>query len=113
MKANELRLGNYIERKDIGNNEYRIESILEITINKVTTTGPIKVILNIEDVEPIKITKEIIYNCSFDNDHWATDWILYKMPTPTKIKYLHQLQNLYFALTGTELYLKDKGSNAL
>lgn len=113
MKTNELRLGNYIKRKDLGNNEYRIESIFEITLNKVMTTGPIRVVLNIDDVEPIKITAEIIQNCSFDNYHWATDWILYKMPIPTKIKYLHQLQNLYFALTGTELYLKEKLSNAL
>jgi hypothetical protein len=77
----------------------------------------------LDEFEPIPLTPEILEKCGFDKgmgiDHkfqglrlrlWKNnDWILLntngcdlypRMPT---IKYLHQLQNLYFALTGKEL----------
>ena len=37
----------------------------------------------------------------FDRNNWNEEVIIIK-----KIKYVHQLQNLYFALTGTELKTK-------
>ena len=73
------------------------------------------------DLSPITLTFHILENCGFRNfvrEHWImscgrkhidfefTDAGLQLMhPTPSRIyiKHLHQLQNLFFALTGKEL----------
>jgi len=84
------------------------------------------------DWEGIIVSKDVLENCGFKNypsgslDRWrlnrfylecswyAKETFIFRWenmdhtgaaPT-TKIKYLHQLQNLYFALTGTELVIK-------
>jgi hypothetical protein len=116
MKANELRIGNYISPLGKG---------VTIVEGFCTWDGLIQsssfAERSIEDFEPIKITEEwllklgfeyndnigIYQNGGFDVDieddvycHFYMndygDWYKY-------IEYVHQLQNLYFALTGEEL----------
>lgn len=75
IKANELRIGNKIKRKSNEN---------ICTVN----WGIIKdfdLHEDVSDYEPIRLTPQILEKCGFENI------------------YLHQLQNLYFALTGNEL----------
>jgi len=105
MEAKEFRIGNYISRLDLGSGEPRTEQVLELLKKRAVTTGPCRVIVLYKDIEPIPLTEEWLCKLGFDNNHWATKWILEDMPIPTGIKYVHQLQNLYFALTGKELTL--------
>lgn len=70
---------------------------------------------NSQDFEPIELTEEILLKCGFvDYDCWLQKEgiqlfnirnLYYRGNFPIKadIKYLHQLQNLYFALTNEEL----------
>lgn len=97
MNANELRIGNLF----IDKYSKQVISVLELL-----RSG--NIVFDFEcfglwEAEPILITEEWLLKFRFNNDHWATEWILYKMPNPTGLKYVHQLQNLYFALTGEEL----------
>ena len=114
MEAKELRIGNYVEiNAPIIDKNIRIDiyHISELKHNK-------------NFFKPIPITEEILLKCGFYkttenagnlicfkkgkytiakwiNNKWQF-WIntisLYNLP-----QYLHQLQNLYFALTGKEL----------
>ena len=83
----------------------------------------VEVIKEVEyhDLDPIILTPEILKKCGFRNfirDEWIishstghADFELthqglrLRQPTPSRLpmKYLHQLQNFYFALTGEEL----------
>lgn len=112
MKANELRIGNWLQRLD--------GSFFQCTPNDIL------IIYQWDGSEsllpkPIPITEELLLKCGFekkhtdvfikgiydleplfsDSDEW--DFCIYEKETNTKLKYLHQLQNLYFALTGKEL----------
>jgi hypothetical protein len=79
---------------------------------------------HLENFQPIPLTPEILRKCGFEanngkrliNDVWlviheneANIYDLYKNETVQmriELKYLHQLQNLYFALTQTELNIQ-------
>lgn len=132
LRANELRIGNLVSRLDLGDHSPRVESVLELRKDKVLTTGPISVICLYSETKPIPLTEEwllklggyeshgelrfnyycrrneIIKSISFDfldserfyfiNDNGVT--------VGDRIDYVHQLQNLYFALTGEELLIK-------
>ena len=125
MKANELRIGNYISRLDLVDiHKKRIEQILELG-KKATTTGSLKVISNYEDLIPIPLTEEWLIKFGFIKDgkefnKWCGDYEysfsfeygfvfgqLVDYSHEIKIKHVHQLQNLYFALTGEELTIKE------
>lgn len=117
IKANELRIGN-ITDKGI---------IVGITPSEVIIIDGKH--LDNEDVDPIPLTPDILEKCGFVKENFG--WTINKQkfqygdyfglfdfnycegnlnlrlnasdcPLPT-IKSLHQLQNLYFALTGEEL----------
>ncbi len=122
IKANELRIGNWVLNQN--KNPVQVERC---------DFQFIKGFDNIDDCEPIPLTEEILTRCGFmfgketningliQYDFWQTknipnmhrrllykdgEYILYisdKMVARAYIKYLHQLQNLYFALTGEEL----------
>lgn len=112
MQANELRIGNWVYRangkngnKDI---EYQIENINLQSVKKY---------------EPILLTEDILLKAGFElnednqymiddfcfmllNSKWYYNNTYYECGCPSKpidIKYLHQLQNLHFALTQKEL----------
>lgn len=133
LRAQELRIGNYIYRPDFISEELRIETVLGFCQNIVTCSGPIKVIIRIEDVKPIPLTEEWFIKLGFTIRYFNDDinkpiwWklegnrhidiyfekqvnsfvcMINSMQYSIEIKYVHQLQNLYFALTGEELIIK-------
>lgn len=105
----ELRIGNYVKCVD-GNT---------ICIDK---DDMIYILSNTFDVEPIPLSEEVLLKCGFEEDEthvsedhpwaiWVKNDVVISLPyfefsfesTDVEIKYLHQLQNLYYALTGEEL----------
>lgn len=105
MKANELRIGNWV-------------NVIKIAPVQITA-GHIKSIAEGDtQYSPILLTPEMLGQFRFDQTRQffeLNDLILLKVEdvyyyyynsgtgSRTQLKYLHQLQNLYFALTGEEL----------
>lgn len=119
IKANELRLGNVVL---LGKDYQHIYQIIYDRMNGYS--------INHKDYkeeyfEPIPLTEEILIASGFASDHKKDWWyhsgiILGYLTTdenfefefsnkcvPTQLKYLHQLQNLYYSLFGNELQIKD------
>lgn len=110
IQANELRIGNWVQHPDNPNP------------HRVNVYG----ILNQSEkglFRPIPLTEDWLLKFGFEiNLYWRKDWLQiqqsenefsiyisddnsgYEFGEP--FKYVHQLQNLFFALTGTELELK-------
>jgi hypothetical protein len=112
MKSNELRIGNLV-------NDYFREIIVDVNINVLKSILTNKRCL----YKPILLTEEWLLKLGFhkykgDNiDFFLNDFetscnmdLLFWKGTQIKnINYVHQLQNLYFSLTGEELiFTKDK-----
>ena len=118
MKANELRIGNWVNVTD---KDYQVTQILERGVN----CGHIGAMYDL--VKPIPLTEEWLVNhgegIDFEGDYmfvWRGIVWYYRMSDFSvrrdykqknkinwvEIKYVHQLQNLYFALTGEELTIK-------
>lgn len=114
IKSNELRIGNLATGSE-SNNYFRLTSEMIRHIDK-----------GLAVVNPIPLTPEILEQCGFEKDiidhpvpnheafgfykfHVKIYWtkqikVWYKgSPIDIVVKYLHQLQNLHFALTGEEL----------
>ena len=131
IKANELRIGNYLQ-DDTG----RIGKVLEfkegyIVLKMLHSTVKIKSNVGTSDIDAdgIPLTPEIIEKCGFKikkgsganifewhigtnpvNQDWLfciTEFryenVFFYRNGYFKINTIHQLQNLYFALTGDEL----------
>lgn len=120
--VNELRVGNWI--KSIGFGNVKVYSILN---NGLLCEHPIQFIpITFNIADPIPLTPEILEKCGFDIKINPIDGerTLYRKESIsfyalkgkiqfertevignkiTHIESLHQLQNLYFALTGEEL----------
>lgn len=113
MNANELRIGNFLTH--IKSGKY---------IQFKSFEGLHNVYMNPEVYAPIPLTEEILLKCEFEDE--MLEWSIIRdvneisfagefdgenfeftagegIPLSRKIKYLHELQNLYFALTGKEL----------
>lgn len=127
MKANELRIGNLINRQDYICKVTKIEEGGIIT-EPLEYKGEMFVK---QGVEPIPLTEEWLVKFGFDNkfgfkkqfgESYEEGTIIFEYYFNTeelkifqgygggdggyikiKCKYVHQLQNLYFALTGEEL----------
>lgn len=124
INANELRLGNFI-KNTFSTDEYKIvERVEEFSIDTNDD-----MYLNVDHIDPIPITKEWLLRFGFEKDAdqhrisyytYGVDfifdrieykdgkWILLtiELQCNENIQYIHQLQNLYFALTGNELNIK-------
>jgi hypothetical protein len=125
MELNELRIGNYIA--PLGKGITQVEGMCTwdslIQSSNFAERG-------IEDFEPIQLTEEWLFNFGFisrkesegfyyfgyGKNPITYDWMLclkyfkdenrfFFMNGHHTIKYIHQLQNLYFVLTGEELKL--------
>jgi hypothetical protein len=119
MKAEELRIGNWVRIKDVPTtNEWQVESIG----NLQQVAGQL---WSIEELEPIPLTEEWLVKFGFDkvaDNTWLlgdgfyidlkkghiTEVFVYWVDVNSRnnfivIKHVHSLQNLYFALTGEEL----------
>ena len=123
LKANELRIGNYYMFADYEGIVYR--SIQEIKHNQFGLIGDCDG-TNFEICKPIPLTQEWLSKFGFTIkdtqyaylnlpnkgayiyiNHNGTGIALendeFELSYPIELKYVHQLQNLYFALTGEEL----------
>lgn len=130
IEVTEFRIGNYVNTK-YGN--LKVFTINELGLEIQDNSGWIDYI-NSENLKPIELTEEILlkikgvkqtgltfiidkyilwlydgksyafmlYN---EKDDLSGDLKVYSTEL-TKVKYLHQLQNLYFALTNQELEIK-------
>lgn len=116
MTANELRIGNYVMFSDLSN----IFSITEISPTGLGVENENESTwIELEGFEPIPLTEEWLENFGFvrigDIDdgmryfHGVEIWKCVNLFLCNKngilIKSVHQLQNLFFSLTGTELIL--------
>ncbi|AQW91321.1 hypothetical protein [Elizabethkingia anophelis] len=118
MEGKELRIGNYLHDRN-GNLckviELRQDGIYAPAINEAITGLPNK---------PIEITEDWLLNFGFklrsdiDGENYEksgvkililrSDNIHFFFGNPnTKEKYVHELQNLFYALTGEELTIKS------
>ena len=134
MKANELRIGNYVKLDD---------KFIEIDIDSFSTKNIMDLPLT-DWVNPIPLTEEWLIKLGFklkkqweeitnpttlkeedikfhkikkyENEKCIAIYVIIELNyisvyvTPrhlTKHIYVHQLQNLYFALTGEELTIKE------
>ena len=105
LKPNELRVGNWVERDG---EVYQITSVTILSLERGETT-----------VNPIPITSEILLKLgfvhslyiyrAFDKGQFSFDLVSFRFQfdnrfvSNNRYKYVHQLQNLYFALTNEEL----------
>ena len=114
MKANELRIRNYV----IDNRDDSIHKVTGGTIHSYEFS-------NKDILKPIPLTEDWLLKFGFDkhsiNPFWfrkkqlcislvgkveLTSWDMQIFKIDTEINHVHQLQNLYFALTGCELEIK-------
>ena len=120
MKANELRIGNWVQ-KDL--------SIDDLITVKIKSGDLLMFDAECQDKEsdfrtifPIPLTEEWLERFEIKIDEWFGNFKLSKedntyylqgsntftnvVITLTELKYVQELQNLYFALTGEELEIK-------
>lgn len=117
IQPNELRLGNQILI------DGKIFPVVELQTHGVVYVDEIKLIEPYSKVEPITLTGEILLKCGFMTSsdtnwefelnvsalkmycRWNTEWYfeLGGIYLGAKPKYLHELQNLYYAILGSEL----------
>ena len=132
MEKNELRIGNILKS---GKSYYRVYALsypMILAIQNVRYDVESEQGIFSSDstiLEPITLTEEILLKCGFEyedladespfeiykkdaiemwefnGEYWLCD-MLDQNGIDHEFKYLHQLQNLYFALTGQELQFK-------
>jgi hypothetical protein len=113
MEASELRIGNYVFGLNPENHSKKeVDTIATIYKYGWVTLG------GKEGIEPIPLTDDWLRKFGFkkvaENDFILGKFSLYYVlyydgyrVSEIIPKYVHQLQNLYFALTGEELTLKQ------
>jgi hypothetical protein len=108
MKTTELRIGNLVLSKGV---PVQIEEIMWETVRYCFGEFPI------DYIQPVPITEEWLLRFGFEfrvvygNNFWTLNNILifedkngnFEYSVGLKIQSIHQLQNLYFALTNKEL----------
>lgn len=115
ISENELRIGNWVECNGI---RFQITG---------THLSAMQVDPSTKEIFPISLTPEILEKCGFKkvgDDRWSNETLCRSIYRSKKsggfdfeddygrgicdidFFYVHQLQNLYFALTGTELEIK-------
>lgn len=133
IQPNELRLGNYVQ--DRGGKVLKIDTfetthngeeyVLKVGQRMFVNGNEVHPLTEYSDyLDPIPLTKDWLTRFGFDkypNEVWSLllwspclidrdGYFLFAMHgvIVTEIQYVHQLQNLYFALTGEELKLNEK-----
>jgi hypothetical protein len=129
IKANELRIGNWVQYDD--GTTMLVDGILQ---SDVSLEG-FPIVVGLSVIRPIPLTPEVLEKCGFkkhdDNPFFRMEFAYHDSSYPCYLiydiekdyiqvcrnftsaadapcKYLHQLQNLYFALTNTELTINLK-----
>lgn len=128
MKPQELRIGNIV---GINSVEFEVVGVYDdVAYIQLDEETPIEEI-EIKHLEPIPLTEEIILKLGFEkvrNKYYLSHW-RFHITKPENydghllcdddrvitdlIKYLHQLQNLYFDLTGEELLINREAENLI
>jgi hypothetical protein len=120
MKANELRIGNWVKHPAAvwsHRTEVQGYGYVEFQWEEHDWAGIAECTINLEDVKPIPLTEEWLLKFGFEYSDLNGDSGLWKIPPfqiygkynqflydyRLDVNYVHQLQNLYFALTGEEL----------
>ena len=123
IKANELRIGNLV------NADYlcKVVGIDELGASLIDVNGDESsiVYLTDENIDPIPITEEWLLKFGFEGSngyYLCPKWYKFRFQKNSIIKfkglifnnkkvnqliYIHQLQNLYFAITGEELTINQ------
>ena len=121
MTAEELRIGNYVLDE-----ENKVRLVTELSRALIRTSFDL--ILLASEVKPIPLTEEILLKCGFEINgkyyrskyiqdsikliYYFNQRVLYfkykgefspMIQIPRAIESLHELQNIYYALTGEEL----------
>jgi hypothetical protein len=129
IKANELRIGNWIADFEAGG-VFQIEEICKVGNQYNVSYRNGSIICAVDVLDPIPITEDWLLKLGFEKTMTWTytidllgslklvyylgekGWSLgFKNYSDfSNLKYLHELQNLYFALTGKELEMKG-GNN--
>lgn len=111
MNTKELRIGNYVFAKG---KIVIVEDVITHGINLHHDCWEIES----SDLSPIQLTENILLESGFkDYDGWFNKegielfnvndrYFRGNYPINIDIKYVHQLQNLYYSLKGTELEIK-------
>ncbi len=123
INARELRIGNLIYENTIDlENGNMVDVIITVEPNSISQCYQ-----RTNSFKPIELTEDILIKCGFirdgisDDEIWqkwydvscfkiikgTTDYYIIPCYPTCRIKYLHQLQNLYYALTGKELEIKN------
>lgn len=116
MKAQELRIGNLF----IEETSNKIIEVIGLEKNRIIFSG---MFLNEWQLKPISLTEEWLLKFgyiqikgihrTYSKTKYNDNTTIYNyrdylhQQTGIKIEFVHQLQNLYFALTGEELMLKQ------
>lgn len=127
LTAQELRIGNWVNYKD---NPYQImytvSNVVGVDLDSETLDTHHSNV-SVLDLQPIELTEQVLLKCGFEKDafgrvyfyddvlglgfiHFSSEATCYLDFEGTicgkKIRWLHELQNLIFALTGKELEFK-------
>ena len=123
MKPNELRIGSWVKHPAAvwsHRTEVQGYGYVEFQWEEHDWAGIAECTINLEDVKPIPLTEEWLLKFGFEYSDLNGDSGLWKIPPfqiygkynqfiydyKLDVNYVHQLQNLYFALTGEELTIK-------
>lgn len=117
MKANELRIGNLIIDE-----HGTVSNIVEITDYDRIAVGNNRVVKDLSNCEPIPLTEEWLLNFGFRDHIININDLEFSLLIKNKllvivhndepkglcidIEFVHQFQNIYFALNGEELTIK-------
>ncbi|SIN93552.1 hypothetical protein SAMN05444409_1221 [Epilithonimonas zeae] len=119
MKAKELRIGNLVSNMTTGNNEQVDINIIQSIMNGSTDYKPVE--LNDEWFNKFDFSKEHfgyyyenIYEFSVltsRNNAYIVRWGNQVLAGAEPIRYVHELQNIFFALKGSDLPTKRPYKN--
>lgn len=120
MELPSLRIGNFFEVQSYNNDEqWHVRKITEIGKKQVQLEGKW---VNIDNLMSIDITRQILLHSGFTQFNWIKDSSVFEcdyfkctlddngvslfcdnLKNLKPVKHLHELQNLYYDLTGEEL----------
>ena len=113
MKSTELRIGNLVLDLGIPKEVLSINSFEAELESRIIRNYRVR----LDDLKPIPLTEEWLAKLGYDlisENHygvlghliWKIEGRFYCDKNGMQLKYVHQLQNLYFALTNEELTIK-------
>lgn len=121
LMAEELMIGNYLKTVEFSNEYFEVRAISKDRLLPLTLVDKdgYSVDWRLDEAIPIPLTEQWLKEFGFveeDNGTWQNEIALYEGSEGynynasffehhnfVTIKYVHQLQNLYFALTATKL----------